>query len=95
MDNLGELIPKLDLVEELYRLAEFQVLKTFLSSLQEEAYKDLLLTEPGQDINRTRLIDRITLLGTIIELPKVVKAAKVNVQKTEELLNKFRKTQED
>ena len=42
MDNLGELVPNLDLIQDLYRAEGFKVLHKFLFNLKEESLADLL-----------------------------------------------------
>ena len=95
MDNLGELVPNLDLIQELYRLEEFMVLHRFLSKLHGEALAELLSSSSEDNELRSVLIARINLLGTIINLPKIVVDLGHNLKQQEKFLHQFKTQMED
>ena len=95
MDNLGELVPNLDLIQDLYRAEGFKVLHKFLFNLKEESLADLLQSKHEDAVERSILISRINLLGTLLELPQVVALVKKGLDKQSDLMSKFKFQQED
>lgn len=95
MDNLGKLVPKLDLIKELYQLEAFKPLDQFLRSLKDEALKDLLQSQHEDAIARSLAIARINLVGTIIDLPKVIRAVKDTMEYQVQIQKGLQKQQED
>jgi pheromone shutdown protein TraB len=87
MQEIKELVPKLDQLKELYQLEEFKVLREFLLSSQQQLLSEILGTSLGSDMNVTSKtaakIAQVNMLGAILELPNMVKTLKEQFEKEE------------
>jgi hypothetical protein len=98
MQEIKELVPKLEQLKELYQLEEFKVLREFLlnSKLQLEStllgvdWKSEKVTVVGG-----MLTAQINLIGAILELPNIVKRLSDQFEKNESLKNQQKELVED
>lgn len=98
MQQVQELVPKVDQIKALYQLEEFKVLKEFLlenqNQLQAQLY-GIKWKDKDALVEAAALTAQINLLGIIINLPLVVKEISAQFDKQEEMKNKAREIAED
>ena len=99
MQEIKELVPKLDQLRELYQLEEFKVLKEFLLNAQRQLLSEVLGTSLGADLNVTAKtaakIAQVNMLGAILELPEMVKNLKEQFEQIEKNQQKQREVAND
>jgi hypothetical protein len=97
MDNLGELVPKLVQIKELYQMEEFKVLAQFLASLKLDLYKQLLSVQNVKDSSEdvAVLIAQSNLVGTILDLPLVVSELEKGIENRKKGLAQAARYNED
>ena len=87
MDNqIKDLVPKYNSLRNLYQEADFQLLLQFLSDCRIQVEQQIHSLKP-EDINFTAftygLIQQSNLLGTLIELPKIILKLKEEFERIE------------
>ena len=97
MDNLEGLVSRLPALKELYRLEEFKPLEEFLRSLRDDFYRQLLSVKisPETLTEIASLQSQLNLIASLYELPKLVEATKIQLEKLKELQEKRISSNED
>ena len=89
MQEIAELVPKLRQVKDLYQAEDFQILAQYLRSSKDQLMQELLsmklIGDTASSCQVSALVAQINLLGTLIELPRILQSLDAQFEKVAKL----------